>query len=160
MLLFAYASNMNVAEFAKKVPSAKKIANAKLHGYKFGFSLTADDGSSKASLETASADDVAWGVLIEFDDNEKDNFFLQDDRFEWTTVNCVDENGEMYHAHTFVTLPHAINSFILPYDWYQAKLIKAARGQGLPEDYITTLSLLPHKVDPDEKRRERKSGKS
>jgi hypothetical protein len=160
MLLFAYASNMNVDEFAKTVPSAKKITNAKLPGYKFGFCLAADDGSTKASLRPSTdLDAVAWGVLIEFNDDERGNFFFQEDWFEFAFVNCIDESGEMYKAEAFVTQAHALNDSLLPYDWYQAKIVKIARDQGLPETYISILSQMPHKVDPDEARRIRKMKK-
>ena len=160
MLLFAYASNMNVDEFAKTVPSAKKIANAKLPGYKFGFCLNADDGSTKASLRPSTdLNAETWGVLIALDDAEKKNFFFEDDWFELQTVNCIDDNGEMHKACAFVTQPHAINNFLLPYDWYQARIVKTARNQHLPETYIAQLMQMPHKIDPDEKRRERQMGK-
>lgn len=163
MILFAYASNMNVDEFAKTVPSAKKIAIAKLPGYSFAFNKTSGDGSSKANiLVSATPDAHVWGVLIEYQDNEKDNFFNPtgwSSDFELHNVNCIDENGEMYQAETFVALPHAINDFTLPYDWYQAKIIKLAKTQGLPDEYVTSLSQMPHKIDPDETRRARKMGK-
>jgi len=160
MQLFAYASNMDVVEFGKTVPSAKKIANVKLTGYKFGFSLTADDGSTKASL--VPSDDInafAWGVLVEFNDDELDNFFFQDEWFEWTTVNCTDEAGEIYQAKAFVTQPHAINEFTLPYDWYHAKILKIATEQGFPDNYLTTIKLMPCKTDPDTKRSARRFAK-
>lgn len=160
MLLFAYASNMDVPEFAKTVPSAKKIANVKLAGYQFGFSLSADDGSTKASLiPSGELNAFAWGVLLEFNDDELDNFFFQDEWFEWTSVNCADDTGNLYKAQAFVTLPHAVNEFTLPYDWYHAKILKIATEQGLPEDYLTAIKLMPCKVDPDEKRSARKFAK-
>lgn len=163
MILFAYASNMDVDEFSKTVPSAKKLAVAKLPGYSFAFNKTAGDGSSKANIVVSTEPDAhVWGVLIEYNDHEKGNFFNPtgwSSDFELPTVNCIDINGEMYQAEAFVALPHAINDFTLPYDWYQAKIIKLARKEGLPEDYITAISLMPHKVDPDEKRRARKMGK-
>jgi len=157
MLLFAYASNMNVDKFKETVPSAKKVAVAKLPGYKFGFTLASDDGSSKASLmPSTDADALAWGVLIDIDDKEKGNFFFDDDWFEFKTVNCFDEDDKLHKAEAFVTLPHAVNNFLLPYDWYHAKILKYAKDAGLPESYLTMLSLLPCKVDPDEKRRARR----
>ena len=160
MLLFAYATNMNVDEFVKTIPSAQKIANAKLPGYKFGFCLAADDGSSKASLRPSTdVDAVAWGVLIRFDEAEQKNLLYQDDRFDFQAVNCIDESGEMHKAHAFVTQPHAINDFSLPYDWYQARIVKIARDQGLPEPYVSQLMQMPHKVDADTERRESKMGK-
>lgn len=160
MLLFAYASNMNVDDFRQKVPSAKKITNAKLSGYQFSFNLNAEDGSSKASLTPSDHPDAgAWGVLILLDDKELDNFLFQEDWFELTEVTCADKSGEIYKAKAFVTLPHAINDFTLPYDWYQAKIVKIATEQGLPKEYISYLSQLPHKIDPDEERRAKKLAK-
>jgi hypothetical protein len=75
MLLFAYASNMRMDKFKETVPSAKKVAVSKLPGYKLGFALTADDGSSKASLTpSADADAQEWGVLIKLDEKGKSFF--------------------------------------------------------------------------------------
>lgn len=163
MILFAYASNMNVNEFAETVPSAKKIAKARLTGYSFIFNKTADDGSSKANIIASTETDACvWGVLIEYNGSEKENFFNPtgwSSDFELTPVNCVAENGELYKAEAFTAKPHAVNDFILPYDWYQAKIIKLLREQAFPEEYILTISLMPHKVDPDEKRRARRMGK-
>jgi len=163
MILFAYASNMKVDEFVKSVPSAKKITNAKLTGYSFAFNKTADDGSSKANIiASLEADAAVWGVLIDINDDEKDNFFNPDEvtnELELIPVNCMDQTGEIYKAEAFTAKPHAINDFTLPYDWYQAKLIKLAKEQGLPDEYVTSLSLLPSKTDPDEKRRTRKMAK-
>jgi hypothetical protein len=156
MLLFAYASNMDVDEFAKTVPSAKKIANVKVAGYQFGFTLNGKDGSSKASLVPSVEPTVTWGVLIEFNDNEKDNFFFQEDWFEWAAVNCTDETGNLYKAWAFITQPHAVNDFTLPYDWYHAKILNLAKKQGFPADYILSIEQMPCKVDPDEKRRAKK----
>lgn len=163
MILFAYASNMNVDEFVENVPSAKKIAKAKLPGYRFVFNKTAEDGSSKANILPADQPDACvWGVLIEYHDNEKGNFFNPtgwSSDFELTPVNCVDENGELYKAEAFTAKPHAVNDFLLPYDWYQVKILKLIREQAFPQDYVTGIELMPHKVDPDEKRRARRMGK-
>ena len=163
MILFAYASNMNVDEFAKTVPSAKKIAKAKLPGYSLVFNKTSEDGSSKVNIiASVEPDACVWGVLIEYQDNEKGNFFNPtgwSSDFELIPVNCVDEKGEVHKAEAFTAKPHAVNDFLLPYDWYQAKILKLIREQGFPKEYVTSISLMPHKVDPDERRRARKMGK-
>lgn len=163
MILFAYASNINVNEFVKTVPSAKKIAQAKLGGYGFVFNKIAEDGSAKANIiPSTETGACVWGVLIAYEENEKGNFFNPtgwSSDFELIPVNCVDATGELYKAEAFTAKPHAITNFILPYDWYQAKIIKLLREQAFPEEYITSISLMPHKIDPDEKRRTRKMGK-
>lgn len=160
MLLFAYASNMDVDHFATMVPSARKAGIARLPGYIFTFSLSADDQSTKANI-LPSTDALAevWGVLIEYNDAERDNFYYADGDLELTEVNVFDEQGEMHKAEVFITKPHAVNTFLLPYDWYHAKVISIARQAGLPESYVNALALLDSKVDHDEKRRTRRLGR-
>ena len=158
MILFAYASNMDVTRFAESVPSAKKIGIAHLPGHRFEFSKTADDDSSKSNITLSKTDptESVWGVLIAIDDNERHNFY---DPNTWSTglklepVNCVDEQGEIYKAEAFFAQHHAMSAHVLPYDWYHKKIILLAEKAGLPAEYIQKISLLPFKVDPDEKRR-------
>ncbi|SDS42904.1 hypothetical protein SAMN05216490_1137 [Mucilaginibacter mallensis] len=163
MILFAYAGNMNVDEFAKLVPSAKKIGVAKLPAYNFIFNTTAPDESSKAnvvkSLEPAA---VVWGILIEIDDNERDHFFNPDpvtNDLKLEPVNCLTHDGTTYHAEVFTAKPHAVNTHLLPYDWYHARIIKLAKDAELPVAYIRQIAAMAFKTDPDEERRARRMKK-
>lgn len=55
------------------VPSATKLANAFLPGYRFTFSKKSKDGSGKGNIiETKNPDDVVWGIIIQIADNEKE----------------------------------------------------------------------------------------
>lgn len=158
MILFAFAGNMDVGNFAKIVPSAKKIGVARLPGYNFIFNKTADDLSSKANiLQSPDPNDAVWGVLIELADNEKSNFL---NAMPWagdymlTHVTCVTEAEKIYPAEAFVALPHAVNTHLLPYDWYHKKVMQMAKKAGLPDYYRAKLTLMPFKIDPDEERRQ------
>ncbi len=163
MILFAYAGNMDVEEFSNSVPSAKKICIGKLPGYNFTFSTTAADDSSKANISPSfEADAAVWGVLIEVNDEEKDSFFNPDPNtndLQLELLSCLGEDGEIYQAHVFTTKPHAINTHILPYDWYHERIIKLAVHAGLPVEYIGKISGLPFKPDPDEQRAEKRRKK-
>jgi len=163
MILFAYAGNMDVETFAGAVHSAKKIGIGKLPGYNFIFGTTSADDSSKANVVRSFEPDAAvWGVLIGVDDDEKDNFFNPDpdtNDLQLELLNCIGEDGEIYPAHVFTTKPHAVNMHLLPYDWYQERIIKLAMHAGLPAEYIGKLSALPCKPDPDEKRAEKRRKK-
>jgi hypothetical protein len=163
MILFAFAGNMDVEEFAKTVPSAKKIGMARLPGYNFIFNKTADDQSSKANiLQSSDPNDAVWGVLIELDDKEKSNFFNAEtfsSDFMLETVTCMDQHDKIHTAEAFVALPHAVNTHLLPYDWYQEKVVQLAKNAGLPDGYIYKISLMPVKIDPDEDRRTKRLNK-
>ena len=160
MILFAYAGNMDVAKLSKSVPSAKKIGIGKLPGYQFIFNTTADDESSKANVMPSFEPDAeVWGVLIDIAENERDNFFNPDPNTNdlmLETVNVVDEDGNVYPAEVFTAKPHAVNDYLLPYDWYQQKILKLANEAGLPESYIAQIALMATKADPDELRAARR----
>jgi len=164
MILFAYAGNMDVEKFSKSVPSAKKIGIGKLPGYSFIFNTTADDESSKANVVPSfEADAAVWGVLIDIADGEKDLFFNPDpvtNDLALENVNVLDENDNIYPAVVFTAKPHAVNTHLLPYDWYQQKILKLAKEAGLPESYIAQIALMPTKADPDEQRAARRRKKA
>ncbi|HEY8780800.1 MAG TPA: gamma-glutamylcyclotransferase family protein [Mucilaginibacter sp.] len=155
MLVFAFAGNMNVDELSKKVPSAKKIGLAKLPGYDFVFNRTDDDQSSKANIiQSTDPDALVWGVLIEIDNREKSNFYDLDplvSGLKPELVSCIDMNDEIYQAEALIAQPHATNIHLLPYHWYHQKIISQAKDAGLPEEYVTKISLMNFKVDPDRK---------
>jgi gamma-glutamylcyclotransferase len=164
MILFAYASNMNVAEFATHVTSARKLSNAYLPGYLFVFNKIGHDGSAKANVEpTDELDAKVWGVLIDISEEDRLHVFNPAD--DWTEhlellpLSCIGTDGETYTAQVFISKPHAINNSLLPYDWYQEKLATFALWQDLPVEYISSLNTMKSKVDPDVRRRERQLSK-
>ncbi len=154
---------MDVEGFKKTVPSARKIGVARLPGYNFIFNKTADDQSSKANiLQSSDPNDAVWGVLIELDDKEKSNFFNPETwsiDFKLEPVTCMDMNDKIYMAEAFVAQPHAVNTHLLPYDWYHQKVLLLAKNAGLPEEYINKISIMPVKIDPDEDRRAKRLNK-
>lgn len=157
MILFSFAGNMDVDKFATIVPSAKKIGIARLPGYNFIFNRTDDDLSSKANiLLSDDPNDSVWGVLTKLDEIEWPNFYnvgTYSIDFKLETVNCIDTDEKIHIARVFVAEPHAVNTHLLPYDWYHKKVIHLAKNAGLPEGYISKISMMPFKVDPDEERR-------
>jgi hypothetical protein len=163
MILFAYAGNMNVDEFAKLVPSAKKIGVAKLPGYKFIFNTTAPDESSKANVVKSLEPNAAvWGVLIQINDNERENFFNPDpltNDLKLEPVTCVAHDASVYHAEVFTAKPHAVNTHLLPYDWYHQRIIKLVSDAQLPKAYISQIAAMAFKTDPDEERRAKRMKK-
>jgi hypothetical protein len=156
MLVFAFAGNMNVGELSKKVPSAKKIGPASLPGYDFVFNRTDGDQSSKANIiQSTDPDAMVWGVLIAIDDREKSIFYDLDplsSGLKPEMVTCMDANDEIYQAEALVAQPHAVNTHLLPYDWYLEEIIQLAKNAGLPKEYITKISLMNFKVEPEGKK--------
>ncbi len=157
MKLFAYAGNMDVDMLCKIVPSAKRIGVARIHGYSFVFNKTANDQSSKANLKpSGSPEDIVWGVLIQIDDADRPKLFDRSSSevdLKPEFVLCIDEDDEVHHAETYIAHPHAINTHLLPYDWYHKKIVRIAKLAQLPVHYINKLFLMSFKTDHDTGRR-------
>jgi hypothetical protein len=163
MILFAYAGNMNVDEFSETVPSAKRIGVGKLPGYQFAFNTAGADDSAKANvIQSFEPDAAVWGVLIHLDDAEIPSFYNMDaatNDLKLEPMSCMAEDGQLYQAHVFTTKPHAMSPYLLPYDWYQQRILLLAQNAGLPQEYINQIAAMPSKADPDEKRAQRRRKK-
>ncbi len=158
MILFAYASNMNFDEFAGHVSSAVNLGTGYLPGYRFVFNMIGKDASAKANVVPSNKPDAAvWGILIDL--SEADRLKIFDPTQPWAQhlklipMDCIGSDGKTYKAHVFISKPNAVDDQLLPCDWYQQKLVAFARWQHLPEEYISSLAKMPHKYDPNEKRR-------
>jgi hypothetical protein len=163
MILFAYAGNMDVDEFSKTVPSAKKIGVARLPGYNFIFNKTAGDDSSKANITPSTEPDAeVWGVLIQLNIKEILKFFnpnLPTCDLKLETVICLDKNDQIYQAEAFFAQTIAVNTHLLPYDWYHQRIIQFAKAAKLPAEYIYKIALMSFKADHNEKRKKRQLSK-
>jgi hypothetical protein len=159
MVLFAYASNMNLEEFKEHIPSAHKLCNAYIPGYEFCFNKNGADLSAKANIQpSANPAAKAWGILIVFDD-EHARFFHENEELEFILTKCFCPDGKITEAHAFISKPHAVNNYLLPYDWYKYKIVELTKLQQLPEDYIKQLEGMEAKKDPNAKRAKRRMEK-
>src|ERR1700744_3081101 len=103
MILFAYASNMDVDDFSVHVKSAKKVGIGYLPGYSFIFNRIADDQSAKANIIPCDELNAkVWGVLIEVSEEDKQRFFHNTDDIELIPATCYDEQDKAYNAEVFV----------------------------------------------------------
>ncbi|MBW4890942.1 gamma-glutamylcyclotransferase [Mucilaginibacter sp. HMF5004] len=156
MILFAYASNMNMEEFRENIPLAQKLCNAYIPGYEFCFNKSGDDLSAKANIQpSTNAAAKVWGVLISIPEEQEEHFH-ENEELDLVQMKCMCSDGEMKEAAVLISKPHAINNYLLPYDWYKQKIVVFAKMGKLPEEYIKQLERMEAKIDPDTKRRERR----
>ncbi len=156
MVLFAYASNMNMEEFHGNIPSARKLCNAYIPGYEFCFNKSGDDLSAKANIQpSANGAAKVWGVLISIG-KEHEEHFHEDEELDLVQVKCMCSAGDVKEASVLISKPHAINNYLLPYDWYKQKIIAFAKLEKLPAEYIKQLEGMEAKKDPDAKRSARR----
>lgn len=157
MLIFAYGSNLNLNRLIKRVPSAVKVTNAFLPGYKLICNKVSKDGSAKANIiKTDVTAKIVWGVLFTIDSKEKpllDKAEGLDIGYNEDTLTFFDETNNPCTAQVYIADSKAIDNTLLPYDWYKEFIISGAIQNKLPAEYILQLQSITCIRDHDEERR-------
>lgn len=150
MKIFAYGSNMNINRLRERVPSATKIINGSLAGYKFAFNKISTDGSGKGNIQRSDdPNDMVWGVIFQIKESEKSLLDDAERGYTDNILNLMDEDGKTVEAHTYIANANRINNDLLPYDWYKAFVVTGATQNHLPLEYIGKLKAFPFNTDPD-----------
>lgn len=157
MLIFAYGSNMNLNRLTQRVPSAMKVSNAFLSGYKLICNKVSKDGSAKANIiKTDNLAELVWGVLFNINSNEKpllDKAEGLGKGYNEDTLTVSDETNNSYVAQVYIADSKAIDNNLLPYDWYKEFIVSGAILNNLPAEYISKLQSITCIRDDDEERR-------
>lgn len=153
---FAYGSNMLRERLVARVPTAQTVLAGVVRDYRLDFAKVSVDGSGKGDMVASPGDEV-WGVLYEFDAEQKTAL----DTYEGTHYKArevvVSTTDGDQAAWAYMAEPHRREPSKVPYDWYLALIIAGARQGGLPESYIQTLEATPFHVHGDEDWKERKN---
>lgn len=158
MLIFAYGSNMNLNRLIQRVPSAVKVCNVFLPGYKLVCNkVSKKDGSAKANIiKTDNPAELVWGVLFTINKNEKrllDKAEGLGMGYNEDTLIFFDETNNSYVAQVYIADSKAIDDNLVPYDWYKEFIVSGAILNNLPAEYIAKLQSITCILDHDEKRR-------
>ncbi len=157
MLIFAYGSNMNLNRLIQRVPSAVKITNAFLPGYRLVCNKVSKDGSAKANIiETDNLAELVWGVLFSININEKS--FLDKAEglgmgYNEDKLTFFDDADNSYRAQVYIADSKAIDNNLFPYDWYKEFIVSGAILNKLSAEYISQLQSISSVRDHDEERR-------
>lgn len=158
MLIFAYGSNMNLNRLTQRVPSAVKLCNAFVPGYKLVCNkVSKKDGSAKANIiKTDNLAELVWGVLFNIKSNEKPLLDKAEGLgmgYNEDTLTFFDEPNNSYAAHVYIADSKTIDDNLIPYDWYKEFIVSGAILNELPAEYIAKLQSITFVRDHDEKRR-------
>lgn len=158
MMIFAYGSNMNLNRLTQRVPSAVRVSNAFLPGYKLVCNkVSKKDGSAKANIiKTGNLAELVWGVLFTIDINEKpllDKAEGLGKGYNEDTLIFFDETNNSYTAQIYIADSKAIDDNLFPYDWYKEFIVSGANLNNLPSEYISKLQSIACIRDHDEERR-------
>ncbi len=157
MLIFATGSNMNLNRLTQRVPSAVKVTNAFLPGYKLICNKVSKDGSAKANIiKTDNLAELVWGVLLTINDKEKpllDKAEGLSMGYNEDKLTFFDDAGNTYMAQVYIADSKAIDNNLFPYDWYNEFIVSGAILNKLPAEYISQMQSISSVRDHDEGRR-------
>jgi AIG2-like family len=152
---FAYGSNLHPIRLQERVPSAKVLGVVKATGRQLMFSKRGKDLSGKCNFyETGNQQDIVYGVLYEFDVNEKSNL----DKAEGKGLGYNEKivsftlNGLSYSPFTYVADSEYIDGSLMPYEWYKQFVIVGAQFHAMPLEYVAWLASITAIPDPDANR--------
>jgi orotidine-5'-phosphate decarboxylase len=156
LLNFSYGSNMLSARITQRVPSARAIGTAVLTGHLLRWHKAGQDGSAKCDIvATGSTDDRVIGVVYTLSAGEKHLLDAAEglgNGYDEKEVVLESASGAItawtYHAT-------AIDTTMLPFDWYKALVVCGATEHGLPDAYVRQLQAVPAVADGDAERAQR-----
>jgi hypothetical protein len=157
MLYFAYGSNMCTGRLQRRVKSATFVRIAKLTRHSFRFhKRSSKDGSAKGdALETGKQSDIVWGVIFAIDEREKPKLDREEGLgfgYGEKTATVIDVGGQEYDVALYIAEQSHIDTSLRPYSWYKRFVVDGARQHSLPQEYVSSLSLMPDVEDPDPER--------
>ncbi len=153
MIYLAYGSNMLIARLrnALRVPSARCLGRTQLPGYELRFHKSGADGSAKCDLvRSATTEAAAYGVVFSMDDRDRTALDRVEGRGYHTELMPVNvaARGRL-EAFAYVADRDAVDSSLLPFDWYVRLVVAGAREHDLPAGYIASIAATPSRSDPD-----------
>jgi AIG2 family protein len=142
---FAVGTNMDSEHLRRTVPGALRLTVARLPGYTVRWHKRSGPEGKLAAYETTNAADAAWGVVYELGPAD---FRLIDDAqrhagYVGNHVRVVDKDGIQHQASVYVAQADVIDDSLKPRRSYRDPIVKAARANGLPDDYVEQLALTP-----------------
>lgn len=149
-LNFAYGSNMSEEQMHRRCPSARKLGVAYLPAHNLAFNRKGSyrDGGVASVVPSATPTDRVYGIVwaLNDEDVQKLDEIEGPAAYERKTIRVIGDHGGEIECHTYIAIPQA--DFVIPDREYLSILLSAAHAQGLPDDYIKTISKFQATVEP------------
>jgi hypothetical protein len=154
--VFSYGSNLLLERIQERIKSVKIINKYCLKGYRLVFNKAGVDESAKANIEeTGNDDDFVWGVIHEIDYDEKPILDKHETLGQGYELICfrLYINGAYKTIHTYIVNDDHYIIKGKPFNWYLDYVIKGAKQNQFPEDYIAELMKVESENDGNTSRR-------
>ena len=139
MLYFAYGSNMDPRQMARRCPGATSLGCARLADHALTFTWDSQKWRGGVGHIEPSAGAEVWGVLWDVSDRNLkrlDRYELVDKGVYARRPVKVDHDGEIVEALAYFA---TADGYTKPSRRYMSALIRGAQAHGLPGTYIERL---------------------
>lgn len=151
MLYLAYGSNLYSRRLTERVPSAVKVCEVELPGYRLCFHKKGADRSAKCNIQK-HAGSAAHAIVYRIKEEEKaDLDRIEGAGYEVTDIR-VGYQDQSLDAYTYLASDSYIDDSIKPYHWYKQLVIAGAEEHNFPQPYIEKIKRVESVRDPDRKR--------
>lgn len=155
MIYFSYGSNMSARRLGLRISEVEKIGIATLCGHDLRFhKVSKKDGTGKCDIfKTNDPNHFVMGVLYEINPSEKSKL----DKYEGLGYGYDEKrinleiDGKPISAFTYYATN--IDPSLIPLNWYKEHVIRGARENGLPEEYVLKILAVESIEDQDVERR-------
>lgn len=149
---------MSLNRIIERIPSAKVVGIGILKKHQLKFhKISIKDGSGKCNIyENGEAGSEVFGVVFDIDENEKrllDKAEGLGSGYEQKEIEVYLSNGEKIKVFTYYATN--IDESLKPYSWYREHVVRGAKENYLPEDYIFAIESTEAVEDPVRSRHEK-----
>ncbi len=146
---------MSVKRLHQRISSAKRVAGAVLSNHELKFHKKSfKDGSGKCDIaETPNPDKRVFGVIFDIDVSAKlklDRIEGLGNGYEEKLVEVKSMEGNFLEAVTYYATH--IDSSLKPYSWYKEHVMRGAKENNFPEEYIQNIIAVKTIEDPQPQR--------
>jgi len=152
---------MSTRRLLNRVASASRLSIATLREHELKFhKIGSVDRSAKCdAAETGNPDHFVIGVV--FDISESDKPLLDQKEglghgYEIKNVSIELSDGTRIEAFTYYATH--IDPDLKPFHWYKEHVVRGARENGFPDEYIQVIESIDSVSDPDNARHETELG--
>jgi type I restriction enzyme, S subunit len=146
VLYFAYGSNLDIEQQLERTSSAQLKGVATLQDYKVVTNKISKKypGFGMANLQQ-SEDESVWGAIYEITEEDMLKLDKNEKGYNRQRIEVVTEQGNNIEVVTYIS--NLTDNTLVAREPYKETILRGARNQGLPEDYIDLLDRLPSKPD-------------
>jgi len=157
MLYFSYGSNMSMQRLSTRITGFSNLGIATLCRHDLRFhKVSKNNGGGKCDIfKTNDPKHFVLGVVYRIDPIEKpelDRFEGLGSGYEEKQVS-IEMNGKIISAFTYYATN--IKPELKPLNWYKEHVVRGARENELPEEYIQQIEIVESFEDEDGERHQR-----